>query len=161
MSEGFDSLRRAAEQATRIGAADKALADGIDDVAQELRRATDKAREQLKALGLTDAEAERELAALIAELGDDGDDGRTLYHFTDPANVASIKKHGLLPSLGEHDIPAVWLTSFAGPVAGQVRITVHVRDDGKLEVHPPHDDNGEHWACYFGTIAPHDLKFPA
>jgi hypothetical protein len=77
MGKGFDILKYAADSAAQQFARDRPLADAIDDIAQELAQAADKAHEQLKALGFTDSETERELAYILAELLaeiDDGDD---------------------------------------------------------------------------------------
>jgi hypothetical protein len=96
-----------------------------------------------------------------------------LYHFTDPKNLPSIRKRGLVPR-PLRDCPhmgkgakAVWLMRKPGPEAGRcesgaVMLTVHI-DTSDVHLGDDPDDFRPiaDWCIYLGTIPPDKIVFPA
>jgi hypothetical protein len=96
----------------------------------------------------------------------------TLYHFTRPENLPSIREHGLLPrpiQIGSQwdGHKAVWLTLRPEPAADfEQSIMLKVRlyaFDPLLRFDPESDPDFrcEDWRVYLGTIPPDKIEFPA
>jgi hypothetical protein len=92
---------------------------------------------------------------------------KKFYHFTDPANLASIREHGLLPfanpNLEDDDRAAVWLTTKEGPSGyGEARLRVRPPNDKRLELADDDRDGtwgGVEWWIYYGAIPPDLIEF--
>ena len=93
----------------------------------------------------------------------------TLYHFTDRANLPSIRKHGLTPHPllafpGREREKAVWLNSEpknAADCYGAIMLTVQVDlFDLRLCSDPDDDDLQPGWFIYRGVIPPDKITFP-
>jgi hypothetical protein len=105
----------------------------------------------------------------------------TLYHFTDPANLPSIRERGLVPAPiydGRKHPEAVWLTRQpTNPLephcSAMLTVTLDLFDRRLCSDPDPELDDldpaiwGAHpsyrlgWHIYRGTISPDKIKFPA
>jgi hypothetical protein len=94
----------------------------------------------------------------------------TLYHFTDPTNLPSIRERGLLPaSLGVVNRPrekAVWLTSCPDELPADfhqtLMLTVQLDQFDRRLCSDPEEELPPQpgWFIYRGVIPPDKITFP-